>query len=335
MASIKDVAKLAGVSISTVSRVINESEAVDEEKRLRVVDAIKKLDYKPNLLAKGLRLKSGNVIGLVVPEITIHAFTYIINYTLEIASEHGFNVILGCTHDDPNDEEKFIDELIRRNVNGIIFSRVSDESRTLRIVHKMNVPIVVIDRALANEGIPHVIVDNYKAGVIAAKHFIELGHKDIACVTGPMKIVLCRERLNGFSATLKEMGRELPEEYTYEGNFKFESGVEAGKYFLKNKLKITAIWGQNDLMALGVKKVLSANNYKIPEDISLMGMDNLGVVEMVQPSITTISQPFKEMCKKAFELIMLQNEKKEIIENITLLEPSLIVRESTQHLSNL
>lgn len=332
MASIKDVAKLAGVSPTTVSRVINDSESVGERTKDKVLVAIKKLDYKPNLLAKGLRIKSGNIIGLVVPEIIIHAFIYFINYTLEIVSQKGFNLILGCTHDDADIEEKFIDDLIRRNVNGIIFSRVSDESRVLRIINRTNVPIVVIDRALENEEIPHVIVDNYKAGVIAAKHFIELKHKDIACVTGPLKIGLCRERLNGFSETLKENGIELKKELIYEGDFKFESGEEAVKYFSSNKKNVTAIWAQNDLMALGVQKELMTNNIKIPEDISLMGMDNIGVVQMVKPSLTTISQPFKEMCEKAIELIILQNDDKEIREKMIKLEPSLIIGESTGYL---
>jgi LacI family transcriptional regulator len=331
MVSIKDVAKLADVSVSTVSRVINNKDLVSEITKNRVLEAIKKLDYKPNLLAKGLRVKSGNIIGLLVPEIIIHAFIYIINYALEAVVKEGFVLILGCTHDNPDIEEKFIEDLIRRNVNGIIFSRVSDESRILRIINRTSVPIVVIDRTFKNEKVPHVVLDNYKAGVLAAEHFLELGHRNIACVTGPLNIGLCRERLNGFKDTLKKEGIELKKEMIYEGDFKFSSGIEAARYFLNIGGKITAIWAQNDLMALGTQRELLKNNIRIPEDLSIMGMDNVGIVEMVKPALSTISQPFREMCERAVDLIICQRNKKEIKDRLIVLEPVLVVRESTSY----
>jgi len=157
--------------------------------------AITKLNYKPNLLAKGLRLRSGHLIGLVVPEVIHHTFASFIYFAEESITKSGYNMILGNTHSDPLVEEKFIDSLIRRDVDGIIFSRVSDESKILRIIDSTNTPIVIIDRALENEDIPCIILNNIKAGELAAEHLVTLGHKKIACIIGPLNIALSRDRL--------------------------------------------------------------------------------------------------------------------------------------------
>ena len=222
MSSMKDVAKLAGVSISTVSRVVNKQNfPIDEITKQKVLDATRKLNYRPNLLAKGLRLKSGHIIGLVVPDfIPLHAFANIIKYVEKFALEHDFNLILGNNQDNPDIEERFIDSLIRRSVDGIIFSRVSDESRVLKILHQQNIPIVVIDRALEDESVPSVVLNNVRAGELAAEHFVELGHRQIGCITGPLNIGLCRERLKAFKQVVVRHNRVFDEGCVFEGDFK-------------------------------------------------------------------------------------------------------------------
>ena len=330
MSSMKDVAKIAGVSVSTVSRVINKSIPVNNETRLRVEKAIRKLHYKPNLLAKGLRMRSGGIIGLVVPEIIHQTFVNFIHYVEEQIVDHGFDLILGNTQEDPEKEERFIDSLIRRNVDGIIFSRVSDQSRVFNILEKTNIPVVVVDRFLEKEDIPSIVLNNYQAGILAGSHLISLNHKKIACITGPLNIALCRERLKGFKTILSENGVLLPPDFIYEGDFKFESGIYAIKKFLNDDIKVTAIWAQNDMMAIGALKELNQNHIRVPEDISLIGMDNISSSEMVTPSLTTIIQPFQEMCQRAVQIILNHIHKKEITLNRIGLEPSLIIRESTR-----
>jgi DNA-binding LacI/PurR family transcriptional regulator len=329
MASIKDVARLAGVSVTTVSRVINERDEVEDRTRARVQDAINKLEYKPNLVAKGLRGNRGNVIGLVVPEVMDHAFTSIVNFTIEAAHDKGFNIILGGTHNDPEVEARFIGDLIRRNVNGIIFSRVSDESRVLHIMGKTQIPIVIIDRTLEKEGIQSVVLDNYKAGRLAAEHLIQLGHRGVTCVTGPLNIALCRERLRGFRDALQAGGIDLDTECMYEGNFKFSAGKDAVRFFLRKGCGASAIWAHNDMMAFGVLKELIESGKRVPEEISVIGMDNLSFCEMVTPSMTSIHYPFDEMCTKAVETIIALNEKKQTGGTMVVLEPSLVKRDST------
>ncbi len=331
MPSMKDVARLAKVSISTVSRVINQNIPVDENTRLRVHGAIEKLNYKPNLLAKGLRVKSGQLIGFVIPELKHPAFINIISYVEEFVVEKGFILIVGNTHYDPDIEERLIDNLIRRNVDGIIVTRVSDESRVLKIIEKSRVPVVVIDRELALQEVSGVILDNYKAGVIAAQHLAGLGHEKVACITGPLNIKLCRDRLNGFRDTLKSCRIELRENNIYEGDFKYESGLEAIRYYLSNNIMFSAIWAQNDLMAVSALKALIENKIKVPQDVSLMGMDDLEIARMVTPSLTTITQPFREMSRTAVEIIFEQRAHPGPVQKIVL-EPNLVIRDSTRYM---
>lgn len=325
----KDVAKLAGVSVSTVSRVINGTIPVDEATRVKVEDAIKKMNFKPNLLARGLRAKSGHMIGLAVPEILHQTFAYFVKYTEECALEFGFNLILGNTHNDPDIEERFIDSLLQRNIDGIIFSRVSDKSRILHIVDKTEVPIVVLDRALDVEDVPTVILDNIMAGRLAGEHFASLGHEQVGCITGPLDIALSRERLSGFKQVLQNSNIDLPDSHVCEGDFKYESGVVCMEKLLKRSPHITAIWAQSDLMAIGALNVLRKQNIKVPDDVSIMGMDNISFSEIKVPALTTIAQPYREMCNAAVEMLLNQKQKKKLEETKVILPPELIIREST------
>lgn len=330
MILMKDVAGLAGVSVSTISRVINKNIPVDEATREKVLQAIEKLKYKPHLQAKGLRIKSGRLIGLVIPGfVHLHAFVNIIYYILESITQHGYDLILENNHDDPVVEENFIDNLIRRNVDAIIFSRVSDESRVFKILNKENIPFVIIDRALDDETIPSVVVNNQKAGVLATRHLVSLGHRRVACITGPLNIALCRERLRGYQQVLSENKIQMDKSLIFEGDFKFESGKKAVEYFFNRRIKFTCLWAQNDIMAAGALKELHNRGLKVPDDISLVGMDDTNLAAIITPSLSTIRQPFKEMSEKAVEMIMMQKKGNELVNKKVILDPRLIVRETT------
>ena len=329
MASIKDVARLAGVSVTTVSRVLSGSPRVDENTRARVEKAISRIKYRPNLLAQGLRSKSGNVIGLVVPEIRHETFATFIECTERLCVERGFDLIVGNTGGRPEVEGAFIDNLLRRHVDGIIFSRVSDKSRVINTVEKWNVPAVIIDRALDREDIPTVVLDNYRAGALAAEHLVGLGHRALGVVTGPQDIALSRERHKGFVATLRRYGLALRAGNVFEGDFKFESGCAAAQAFLERGLPMTAVWCHNDLMAVGVMNVFLRSGIRIPRDVSLVGMDDISLARMCVPALTTLTQPFEEMCRQAVELVLRMRADEKIGEKRTVLSPDIIVREST------
>lgn len=330
MPSIRDVARHAGCSTSTVSRVINERDAVDPLTRKNVQESIEVLGYKPNLVAQGLRVKKGNLIGLVVPSGTEHAFGEVIRHGLDIAHDKGYNIIVVNSHEDPDLEESYISNLLRRNINGIIFSRVSDESRIMPKIMNKKIPIVIIDRAFENEKVSHVVLDNYKAGYLAGEYLADLGHRDIACVTGHMKITLCRDRLNGFKSALRDKGLVLREKWIYEGNFSFSSGLTAVQNLgCSRGCEFTAVFAMNDLMALGVMKGLHISGMKVPKDVSVLGMDDLEFGNMVTPSLSSIHYPFKDMMEQAINLLLKQMEEEHLMNDTIVLEPGLTVKDST------
>lgn len=327
--SIKDVAQMAGCSTSTVSRVLNNRDAVDPETRQRVLKAIESLDYKPNLVATGLRVKKGNLIALVVPETVSHSFSYIIHFTMESARRCGYHVIFGDTRDDPDVEEAFIDDLLRRHINGIIFSRVSDESRIMPKLIKRRIPFVVVDRTLEQEGVPSVVLDNAAAGRLAAEHLTGLGHRKVACITGPLKIGLCRDRLHGFRSALEARSVPFTSADVYEGDFKFQSGVDAVRSLLRRDRGYSAVWTQNDMMAFGVLRELRSENRRVPEEVSVVGMDDMDFCDFVVPALTSVHQPFDQMAAKAVELIVRLNDEEAVGQETVILNPSFTLRSST------
>ena len=172
MTGIKDIAQVVGCSISTVSRVINDRDGVDPRTRKKILEVIDRMDFTPNLTAQGLRVKKGRLIGVAIPTSTVGAFSVVVQYALEAASSHGFNVVLVNSHEDPDLEETLINSLLRREINGVMLTRVSDESKIVTKIVNRNIPIVVIDRAFAHEKVSNVVLDNYRAGCMAAEHLL-------------------------------------------------------------------------------------------------------------------------------------------------------------------
>ena len=325
----KDVAVLAGVSTSTVSRVINNSMPVDEETRLKVEQAIKTINFKPSLMARGLRMKSANLIGIVVPELQHETFTSFIKFTEQSVEAQGYNLVIGSTSSNVETEERFIVNLIRRNIDGIIFSRVSDNSQALKLIDRSNIPIVIIDRSLEREDIPSVVMNNYGAGVMAAEHLLSLGHRRFACITGPMDISINRDRIRGFRETIVQSGGTLEDKCVFEGNFKFESGGRGVDYLVDTRADFTAIWVQNDYMAIGAINRFVARGISVPGDVSVIGLDNIEHSWMIQPALTTIAQPFQEMCANAVDIIIKMSRKEQISATRIVLDPELLVRGTT------
>lgn len=329
MASMKDVAAIAGVSVSTVSRVINNALPVDARTRKLVEKAIEEVNYRPHLLASGLRTKSGNLIGLAVPEIAHASFDHFIKHVEEYARANRYGLILGDIRNDPGSEADFIDQLIRRNVDGIIFIRVSDDSRALEMLNRTTIPYVVLDRGASTATAPTVVMDNYDVGRLAAEHLIVQGHRDVACVTGPLNVSLCRERLDGFTQTLSAAGLRLLRDSIHESDFQFDSGVELVPIILERNPSVTAIWTQNDLMAIGIIAGLKDHDVNVPEDISVIGVDDIAACRMLRPQLTTIKQPFRAMSRAAVELLLRESARGERITEKIVIPTELVIRQST------
>ena len=210
---------------------------------------------------------------------------------------------------------------------------MSDESKIVTRIVKSNIPIVVIDRAFEHENVSNVVLDNHRAGCMAAEHLLSLGHRRIACITGPLKISLSRERLKGFQSTLGEKGIALPPSHLYEGNFLYQTGVQGVQTLRERGATYTALWAMNDLMGFGAMRALSERGVRVPDDVSVLGMDDLEIAEMVTPPLTTIHYPIKELVERAMELLISQINSGEVGSETIILEPSMTVRRSTMRCS--
>jgi len=328
LASLKDVSKLAGVSASTASRVMTGSVRVDERTRERVLAAVAQLHYKPNLLARGLRKRSGRLIGLMVPEILHETFAIFISLVEEACVERGFTMILGNTRDDLAVEERVLSNLIGMKVDGIIISLVSDRSAVMSSLRKTDIAVVGIDRAVEDEHVDRVQVDNRKAGRMAARYLHSMGHTRIACIAGPQAVALSRERSAGFREYLAQQGVGPIEIAGMD--FEFETGMTCLRALLERGEEFTAVWAHNDLLAIGAMREMDRLGIRVPEDVSIMGMDGIKTTEMVLPALTTVRQPFPAICKRAVDLLLRRMEHPGGPPRHLVLAPELVIRGSVR-----
>lgn len=338
MSSLKDVALLSGVSISTVSRVLNSPELVDPKTQKIVQEAMKKLNYRPNLVASGLRSKSSKQIALVVPNAVHYTSASMIQHTSRLLQKKGYTLILGNHHNHFETENELLDSYFRRNIDGIILYLIYDESRAVQALlerEERHVPIVVVGRRIHVPTLANVTVDNFKAGLLAAEHLASLGHRRVATVTGPQVAQWARDRLDGFREGLEQHGIKLSWSFAQQDLTDFETGTAAADEFLRlypdRQKRPTAIWAQNDIMAAGLLKHLNQSGLCVPEDISLLGMDNIELATMITPTLSTIQQPLGEIARESIRIIL--EDRIPGTESTTLphvsLEPSLVIRNST------
>jgi DNA-binding LacI/PurR family transcriptional regulator len=330
MASLKDVSKLAGVSPSTVSRVITGSIKVDVETKKRVLEAVEQLHYRPNLIARGLRNRSGKLIGLMVPEIMHETFAAFISHVEEACVQRGFTMILGNTREDPAAEDKVLNNLVGMKVDGIIISRVSDSSAVMGALTRFGVPVVGIDRALEDEQTDRVLVGNREAGEIAARYLWSMGHRRVVCIGGPESISLSRERLEGFRGFFAERGVEIC--HIAGEDFEFEAGLKCMRRILERAVDFTGLWAENDLLAIGAMRELQRLGTRVPEDISIVGMDDIKTTRMVLPALTTVRQPYREICDAAVDLLLERMDRPEAPPRLVIVPPQLVIRDSVKRL---
>lgn len=329
--TIKDVAKIAGVSPSTVSRVITKSEDLNikEETRQRILNAIKKLNYKPNVIARSLRIKSTYTLGMVIPDITNSFFSILFKGADKVASEKDFSIILCNTDDNPNKAEKIINSLVQRQVDGLLLATTNFKNDILNNMNISKYPYVFVNRHLNNDIENYVITDNFLGAILAMEHLISLGHLRIAYVSGPLSIDTALNRLEGYKNSLKRHNLPFDSELVVESEMTEEGGYKAFYELIKKRVKFTAIFAANDLIALGIMTAAKNVGVKIPEDLSLVGFDDLPVVSKINPALTTIKVPLFEMGYYAADMLIrkIKGEKNYISKII--LRPELILREST------
>lgn len=333
MATLKDISNLSGVSLATVSRVMNNSSSVKDSTRMRVENAARQLNYSPNLSARSLRTKSTKLIGFSTEGNTNYMFSHLINYVGDFCLEKDYSLIVSNHHNDPECESKIFTSLRQRGVDGIIVSLVSKHSRIIPAIIDSDIPVVIFDRYLIFDQLSmgkhnfSIVLDNYKAGQLAAAHLIELGHRRIAIAEGPANVDITRIRTNGFYDELARCNLFVPPAYRFRGGFEFEDGCEIARGILAiEENRPTAVWAHNDMMAAGIECELTKAGLKIPGDISVMGMDGIELSRLMYPSLTTVAQPFRSMACTAVDMLLGKCQEKS---NRSVFEPELLIREST------
>ena len=303
--TIKDVARLAGVSIATVSRVINSPETVKKETRETVLTAMKESGYTYNTLARSLSTRKSLSIGLIVPSITNPIFAESTLGIQDCANNFGYTVLLGDTDYDFKKEAMLINALNERRVEGLIITTSSVSNPYLKKFKDEDFPVVLIYNTTFSEDFHFVTIDNFKSAYEIVKYLIELGHKRIGMIAGYFDISdRSYARWQGYAQCLKDHGIPQDDSLVVQESFTAPAGREAMKYFLKMSKPPTAVFCSNDFLAIGAMSAVYEKGLKIPDDISICGFDNMELSSHIYPPLTTVDQPAYEMGYRAMEILM-------------------------------
>ncbi|KAA5806273.1 LacI family DNA-binding transcriptional regulator [Thermoanaerobacterium thermosaccharolyticum] len=327
-ATIKDVAREAKVSIATVSRVLNNSAVVTDETKQRVLDAIKKTGYKPNALARSLKIQKTHTIGLIVPDISSPFYPEVVRGIEDIASMYSYNIFL-CNTDQKEDKEmNYIEILSEKQVDGIIYMGDIIRESVKQQLHDIGIPIVLAGTEDAESEFPNVNIDNKKASYDAVKYLLSLGHKKIGMISGPSDDPIGGvQRTNGYKEALSEAKIRFKPSLVVEGNFKARQAYLAMLKLLENN--VDAVFAASDEMAAAAINAIFDSGFSVPEDIHVIGFDNTYLSYMFRPTITTIQRPAYDIGAVSMRLMTKLLAKEPIDDMHVILPHQLIVREST------
>ncbi|HEV2655812.1 MAG TPA: LacI family DNA-binding transcriptional regulator [Ktedonobacteraceae bacterium] len=302
MASIKDVASVAGVSTATVSRVLSNGLHVRPQVRERVMAAVEQLGYRPNLIARSLRAQQSSTIGLIVSDIRNPFFTSISRAVEDTVYEQGFSLFLCNTDEDPEKEAIYLKLMRDESVAGVIFSPTRQTATNFTWA-SIGFPIVVVDRFVTGSDIDIVLLDNVDAGYRLTTHLIERGYRDIAAICGDMSTT-GRERYAGYEKALHEHGLSASAEHVKYIQPKIEAGHAAALKMIDTAPLPDAFFTTNSLITAGVLQAMRERNLTIPDDVALVSFDETTWASLVQPPITLIAQPTYEIGRTATELLL-------------------------------
>jgi LacI family repressor for deo operon, udp, cdd, tsx, nupC, and nupG len=328
MPNIKDVAREAGVSVATVSRVLRNEKSVLEPTRDKVLKAIQKLDYHPNAFARNLRNMESKIILVIVPDVANTFFHDILKGIYSIANANGYQVLISDLANNTEEEAQYLNALSQRLVDGVI-SLSANAARSLleRISEKF--PLVVACQYLEDSVVPNVTIDNIDAAKTIVNHLISEGHTRIAHLSSHPEMLLYRDRMNGYIQALAENNLPIDLELVCYDTPDIAGGQRQTQLLLEMKNRPTAIFAAGDILAIGSLKSLKAAKVGVPEEISVVGFDDIEFSSIIEPALTTIRQPKYLMGEKATEILLKLIKGKKLRQNQELLEYELIIRQSS------
>ena len=326
--TIIEVAKEAGVGTSTVSRVLN-AQSVSHEKRQAVLHAIRKLNYRPNLMARNLRTNVSKICGLVIPDICNSFFGQIAGAAGAILEKQGYELIIANTGQKTEKQNDAMQTMVSRQVDGIMLCAIGGKANVANQINKDDCPIVVIDNKLERmEDLDSVMVDNVKSAYSLTEHLCMIGYRRIAIITGPLEQSSALERLTGYRRALADYNLQLDEEMIREADFTIRGGRDAVSSLLYKKPD--AIVAANNHLAIGAITEIRKSGFEVPDDIAVVGFDDTEVGELIDPPLTIMSQPAVEIGETAARLLLhrICNENETIPSQERVLPARLIVRSS-------
>ncbi|NKF51690.1 LacI family DNA-binding transcriptional regulator [Shewanella sp. WXL01] len=330
MATIYDVSVLAGVSLATVSRVMNNNTKVSEKTRQKVLDAMDSLGYKPNNIAQSLASNCSNSVGVVVSQLDGPFYGPMmtqIETSLRSANKH---VIIAAGHSDEQQEKEGIDFLMSRGCDALILDVEAVSDDYLIKLSRGTTPIVLINRYIEAIKERCVYLDNELGGYMATDHMLSLGHTNIAYISGPMYKLDARDRLRGHQKAIAEHNLLFDPELWYEGNFREQGGADAMTHLLSLNKPITAVVCASDQMASGAIAVCIERGLKVPDDISFIGYDNIPFPAYITPTLSTISNPIDDMGHMAARWVLKQVYNHQEVDVESCFKPELFVRGSAK-----
>lgn len=327
--TIYDVAREARVSMATVSRVVNNNPNVKPQTRKKVYEAIERLGYRPNAVARGLASKKTTTVGVVIPDIANANFAEVARGIEDIANMYHYNIILSNADKRKDKEIRVINTLLEKQVDGLLFmgGMVTDEH--LQAFNTSNVPIVLCATTDEKGAMPSVDIDHEGAAFDAVSKLIREGHRAIAMISGTLQDPANGyARFQGYKRALEQAGIPYREDYVRVGNYRYESGIEATDYFLKLAERPTAIFAATDEMAIGAIHCLQDAGLSVPEDVSVISVDNSRIASMVRPMLTTVAQPMYDIGAVSMRLLTKLMKKESVDQAKVTLPHELIERRS-------
>ncbi|MCY6959222.1 LacI family DNA-binding transcriptional regulator [Clostridium brassicae] len=330
-ASIKDVAREASVSIATVSRVLNNVDVVNEDTKKRVLEAIKKLDYRPNIVARSLKTQKTKTIGIIIPDISNQIYPEIVRGAEDVANIYDYNIILCNTDLDPEKEMEYLRVLSEKMVDGAIYISNSLEDNIVKTIKTTNMPIVLIETHGRESEFPSVIIDNEKAAEDAVNYLIKKGNRRIAYIGADKDAVNASAiRYKGYVDSINKNGLNYDENLVYfcKYSLKADDGYDAMKAILQKTQDIDAVFCVSDDIAIGATNALRESGINVPKDVDMMGFNDTYLASAFYPKLTTIAQPLYDMGSVATRMLIKKINKEPLDKELFILPYELVERDS-------
>ncbi|MFJ3007694.1 LacI family DNA-binding transcriptional regulator [Pseudomonas fluorescens] len=332
MATIKDVAALAGISYTTVSHVVNKTRPVSQEVRLKVEAAIKTLDYVPSAVARSLKAKTTATIGLLVPNSLNPYFAELARGIEDYCERNGYCVILCNSDDNPEKQRSYLRVLLEKRIDGLIVASAGGDTGLAQGLAGVKTPMVIVDRGLEGVDADLVRIDHEYGAYLATRHLLELGHRDIATIGGPSSTSVAQMRQAGFCRALKEAGVTVYPERILESDFTSTGGYNAAAVLLQSNPP-SAIFAGNDMIGIGVLRAAAERNVRVPSELSVIGFDDIQMSRYVYPALTTVGQSILQLGEMAAEVLLRRIATPSLVTDQRIVTPSIVLRESTAPLS--